>query len=118
MQIEQIKKEQGERLDEIITYLKLTQLELAKEFGSSNNSRVNAYVRGVNFITNENMIKLVELCKRMKNKELNLNWLILGRGSMFIPDKKAILEEAKTNLTPFNEQGYWDEQGYWRRKIK
>ncbi len=73
---------------QIREYLKLTQNEFALKLGITTRSYIN-YERG------ERKLPFELLEKLCNDYNVNLNWLIAGKGEMFIPPK---FEDAKEEV--------------------
>lgn len=68
---------QGERLKQIRTELRLSQAKLGKSLGISAPS-IGKAEKGINRLSNESLTKLLE------NYNVNINYLLAGKGEMFI----------------------------------
>lgn len=88
-----------EKIKQIRQELGLNQDQLAKELGITQ-AAVSAMEKAVYGVKIGNIIKIVNLYKKIKKQQLNLNWLILGTGDRLILDEKA--EEEKL-LKEFGE---------------
>lgn len=87
-----MKYEIGKRLRLIRDKKGITQAELGEKLGIQF-QHVSKYERGATVPTWENLIKLMEIY------DVNINWLLTGKGSMFLsPVTYSIPEESNLNL--------------------
>lgn len=73
---------QGKRLKELRNVLRLSQVELGNVLGIAGPSITKAENDKNNF-SNETLAKLAELLS------VNINWLLIGKGDMFVKDSSA-----------------------------
>lgn len=74
---------QGKRLEILMDELGFNQTKLGKELGLGQTA-ISALVRGKSTLSGKNLVKLFDICMTVLGKQLNLNWLMLNIGEMFI----------------------------------
>ncbi len=84
----QMRQEIGKRLRLIRERMGITQAEVGNKLGIQS-QHVSKYERGETVPTWENLIKLTELY------DVNINWLLTGKGSMFLSPVNYSIPEEK-----------------------
>lgn len=86
--------------------LKMNQTKLGNilKVGQANISAIEK--SKIKSLDEDKLIKLVELCKQKLNKTLNLNWLFLNIGDMFLPqtDEPLTLENFRDKLLEYQKE--------------
>jgi transcriptional regulator with XRE-family HTH domain len=85
---------QGKRLEILMDELGFNQTKLGEELNLGQTA-ISALVRGKSTLSGKNLIKLSNVCKVALGKQLNLNWLMLNIGEMFIEKEPPFLDKLK-----------------------
>ena len=80
-----MEKSVSERLRQFLEVRKISQGELARRFGVTKQT-VNGWCTGATLISTKHLIEISEAWP-----ELDMDWLITGRYTMFVDDKKTVL---------------------------
>jgi len=88
----QMRQEIGKRLRLIRERMGITQADVGEKLGIQS-QHVSKYERGETVPTWENLIKLTELY------DVNINWLLTGKGSMFLSPVNYSIPTDKNILT-------------------
>jgi transcriptional regulator with XRE-family HTH domain len=96
-----MRQEIGKRLRLIREKIGITQAEVGAKLGIQS-QHVSKYERGETVPTWENLIKLIELY------DVNINWLLTGKGSIFLSPVNYSIQEEKNvsavrDLEPDNQ---------------
>ena len=76
---------QGKRLKKLRDLLGFdTQQQLADAMGIEKSQTISRIENDKNGFSDKNLLKLIDLCKEHELGELNLNWLLMGKGEMFV----------------------------------
>lgn len=90
---------QGYRLEILMKKLGIkNQTELAEELDLGQTA-ISAIKTGKNGLSSKNLIKLSDLCNARLGKQLNLNWLVLNIGDMFLSSTNQITKYSDL-ITP------------------